>query len=49
MVGVELMALGVHFGSFVSLCAPVLGLLFSLGIYVELVQEGLDITLILDG
>ena len=48
VVGLELIALGVHFDSFGSLCAPVLGLIVSLGIDVELVQEGLDVTLILD-
>ena len=37
-----------HFDNFGSLCAPILVLIFSLGIYVELVQEGLDITLVLD-
>ena len=42
------MALGMHFGSFGSLCAPVLGLIVSLGIDVELGQEGLDKTLVLD-
>ena len=49
MVGVELMALGVYFDSFGSLCDLVPGLLVYLGIYVELVQEGLDIALILYG
>ena len=48
VVGVELVALGVHFEKCGSLRAPVPGLLFSLGVYVELVQEGLDITLVLD-
>ena len=43
------MALRMHFGSFGSLCAPVLGLIVSLGIDVELGQEVLDISLILDG
>ena len=42
------MALGIHFGNFGILRAPVPGLLVSLGIYVELGQEGLDINLILD-
>ena len=42
------MALGMHFGSCVSLRAPVPGLIVSLGIYVELGQEGLGITLVLD-
>ena len=42
------MALGMHFESFCSLCDPVLGLLISLGIDVELEQEGLDISFILD-
>ena len=43
------MALGMNFDSFGSLCAHVPGLLVSLGIDVELGQEGLDIALILDG
>ena len=38
-----------HFEYFGSLRAPVPGLLFSLGIDFKLVQEGLDITLVLDG
>ena len=42
------MDLGVHFGSFGSLRAPIPGLLIYLGIYVELGQENLDITLVLD-
>ena len=42
------MAVGIHFGIFGSLCVPVPGLLVYLGIDVELVQEGLDISLILD-
>ena len=49
VVGVELMPLKIHSDSFGNLCAPVPGLLVSLGIYVELGQEGLDIALILDG
>ena len=48
VVGVDLMALGMHFGSCVSLRAPVPGLIVSLGIYAELGQEGLGITLVLD-
>ena len=43
------MPLKIHFDSFGNLCAPVKGLLVSLGIYVEFGQEGLDIALILDG
>ena len=43
------MALGIQFDIFGYLCAPVLGLLVSLGVYFKLGQEGLDITLILDG
>ena len=43
------MDLGMHFGSFVSLCDPVLGILVSLAIDVKLGQEGLDIALIPDG
>ena len=49
VVWVELVALGVHFEKCGSLRSPVPSLLFSLGFYVELVQEGLDITLVLDG
>ena len=43
------MTLGIHFDNCVSICAPVPGLLVSLGIYVELVHEVLDIILVLDG
>ena len=43
------MNLGMHFDNCGSLCAPVPGLLVSLGIYVELGQEVLDITLVIDG
>ena len=43
------MALGMKFGSFCSICAPVPGLLISLGIDIEMGQEGLGIALILDG
>ena len=49
MIGVELMALGMYLDSFVSLFEPVLGLLVSLSIDVELVQEGLDVSLVLYG
>ena len=42
------MALGIHFGVFGCLCDPVLVLLVSLCIHVELGQEVLEITLILD-
>ena len=49
MVGVELIALGMHFDSFGSICVPVPVLLVSMGIDVELGQEGLYIALILDG
>ena len=49
VLGVELVALGMHFDNFGSLHAPVPGLIFSLGIDVELGQEGLYITLVLDG
>ena len=48
VIGVDLMDLGVHFGGFVSLRDPIPGLLIYLGIYVELGQENLDITLVLD-
>ena len=48
VVGVSLMALGMHSDSCGSLRAPVPGLLVSLIIQVELVQEGLEITLVLD-
>ena len=49
VVGVELMALGVQFSSCGILRDPIPGLLFSLGIYAELLQEGLYIMLVLDG
>ena len=49
VLGVELMAFGVHFDSFCSICAPFPGLLISLVIDVELVQEGLGISFFLDG
>ena len=49
MVRVELIELEMHFNNCVSLRSPVLGLLVSLGMYVELGQEGLDITLVFDG
>ena len=42
------MALGMHIENCGSLRAPVLGLLVSLGIDVELGQEGLYINLVLD-
>ena len=41
--------LGDAFDSFGGIYDPVLGLLISLGFDVELVQEGLNIVLILDG
>ena len=44
----ELMALGMNFDSCSSLRAFVPGLLVFLNIYVELGQEGLYITLVLD-
>ena len=43
------MALGVKFDNCGSLRAPVPGVLISLGVYVELVQELLDITFFLSG
>ena len=43
------MGVGMQFGRCGSLYAPVLGLLVSLGIYVELRREGLDMILFLDG
>ena len=43
------MALGVYYDNCVILHDPVPGLLVSQYIYVELVQEGLDIDLVLDG
>ena len=49
MVGVECMALVMHFKSFGSLCALILGLLFYLGIDVELVWQGLETALIFNG
>ena len=42
------MSLGVHFDNCGSLLSPVPGLLLSLVIYAKLIQEGLDITLVLD-
>ena len=39
---------GMNFDNCGSLSAPVLGLIVSLGINVELLQESLDITLVLD-
>ena len=43
------MTLYMHFDNSGSLCAPVPGLIVYLGIYIELGQEGLDITLVLHG
>ena len=43
----KLKDLGIHFDKFGCLCDPVPGLLVSLGIYVELVQESLYVSLIL--
>ena len=43
------MDLGVRFDNCGSIRAPVPGLLISLVIYIELVQEVLDIALVLDG
>ena len=37
-----------NFDIFVHICAPISGLLFSLGIGVEMVQEGLHAALIFD-
>ena len=48
MVGVELVNFGVHFDNCGSLHDPVPGLIFSMGIYDELVQEGLGINLVFD-
>ena len=48
MVEVELVALGMHFDNCGSLRAPIPGLLVSLGIDVQLLQEGLYIALFLD-
>ena len=48
VVGVELMALGVQFYSCGSIRYPVPSLLVSLGIYVELIQKGLEINFLLD-
>ena len=48
VVGVELGDLGMKFEYCDSLCDPVLGLLISLGIDVELVQGSLGTTLVLD-
>ena len=49
VVGVELMALGKHYENCGSLCAPVLGVLIYLVIYVQKRKEGLGTTLVLDG
>ena len=43
------MAMEMQFGYFGSAHAPVPGLLVSLGIYVDMVNEGLDIIFVLDG
>ena len=48
MVGVELVTLGMHFDNCGSLCAPVPDIIVSIGIYVEFLQEGLDIMLVVD-
>ena len=48
VVGLDLVALGMHSDNFGSICAPFPGLIFSLYIDIELVQEGLDVYLILD-
>ena len=47
MLEVELVALGIHFENCGNLHSPAPGLLVFLGIYVELAQEVLDITLVL--
>ena len=49
VVGVELLAMGMYFGNCGSLCDPFPGILVYVGIYVELGQKGLDITLVLGG
>ena len=49
MVWVELVALGMQFGNDCSLRAPGTGVLFSLGIDVELGQEVLDNNLVIYG
>ena len=48
VVDVYLMALGMNFDSFGSLLEPIPGVLVSQGIFFELGQEGLGISLILD-
>ena len=48
LVGVELMAAGIKFDCCGSICAPVSGVLVSMGIYFELGHQGLYIVLILD-
>ena len=48
VVGLESMALGVHFDNFGILRYPVLGLIVSMVVDVELVYEGLYITVVLD-
>ena len=49
VVGVELLAMGMYFGNCGSLCDPFPGIIVYVGIYVELGQKGLDITLNLYG
>ena len=49
MVWVDFMVLGMHIDSSGGICAPFVVLIVSLGIDVELVQEGLDVALILGG
>ena len=49
VVWVELLALGVNFEIFGSICAPVPGLLVAMVIEVELGKEGLDIAFIVYG
>ena len=48
MLGVELVDLDMNFDICGSIRAPVTGLIASIGIGVELVQDVLDITLVLD-
>ena len=49
MVGVELVDLGMNFDNCGNFCAPASVLLFYLDIDVELLQEGLETTLVFDG
>ena len=47
VVGLELVTLGMYFSNYGSIHNPVPGLIISMGIYVELVQECLYISLVI--